>query len=500
MREKKHIDRLFQEKFKDFEASPAPQIWKNIESELDSKRKKRIVAIPLWAKIGGIAASLLLLLTIGSKVAQQSSTPIVDTNTKEVKPSSNAKKETNTVINDIKINTPIKTASAPLKTNQQETTTVSKNNSKRTIKQHSKAFNTNKQYRVAEAVSSPVVTNSAINKSTTNKLAASNTKYTNTTNSNNIDKTNLVNKKEDILQLPTNTGIANTGDNSTKQQESPLEEDNLKATSITEAIAEVETAKDDSKTSSNNSKKVANKWTVYANVAPVYYSSLGKGSHIDEQFVNNSKEGEINTSYGVTVGYTLNDRMKLRSGVNKLDLSYNTNDAIVYESVASYPTTMAAPAPNIDTKNKVSGKSVSISSFRNLNVNKSSSSFIENEITPVSLNQKMSFYEVPLEIEHNVVNKRVGINVIYGVSTFILEDNEVISELNGENTIIGESNNINPVSFSTNVGLGVNYKFSKDLKMNIEPTFKYQLNAFENTSGNFNPYVLGVYTGISYNF
>ena len=38
------------------------------------------------------------------------------------------------------------------------------------------------------------------------------------------------------------------------------------------------------------------------------------------------------------------------------------------------------------------------------------------------------------------------------------------------------------------------------LKFNLEPTFKYQLNAYDNTSGNFNPYIIGVYTGFSYKF
>lgn len=40
MKNSKNIDRLFQEKFKDFEATPNEKIWKNIESSLQEKEEK----------------------------------------------------------------------------------------------------------------------------------------------------------------------------------------------------------------------------------------------------------------------------------------------------------------------------------------------------------------------------------------------------------------------------------------------------------------------------
>ena len=33
MSDKKHIDRLFQEGFKDFEATPSDAVWENIEAQ-----------------------------------------------------------------------------------------------------------------------------------------------------------------------------------------------------------------------------------------------------------------------------------------------------------------------------------------------------------------------------------------------------------------------------------------------------------------------------------
>ena len=59
MKEKKNIDRLFQEQFKDFEAVPNPQLWLNIEAELKKDKKKRRL-LPFWFRYSGIAAAFFL--------------------------------------------------------------------------------------------------------------------------------------------------------------------------------------------------------------------------------------------------------------------------------------------------------------------------------------------------------------------------------------------------------------------------------------------------------
>src|SRR5690606_30033734 len=45
------------------------------------------------------------------------------------------------------------------------------------------------------------------------------------------------------------------------------------------------------------------KWSIGANVAPVYYNSLGEGSPIHPSFAANSKTGQVNMSYGLSVAY-----------------------------------------------------------------------------------------------------------------------------------------------------------------------------------------------------
>jgi hypothetical protein len=59
MNDKKNIDRLFQERFKDFESEPSKQVWINIQDSLKEKEEDRKV-IPFWMKSSGIAAAFLL--------------------------------------------------------------------------------------------------------------------------------------------------------------------------------------------------------------------------------------------------------------------------------------------------------------------------------------------------------------------------------------------------------------------------------------------------------
>ena len=174
-----------------------------------------------------------------------------------------------------------------------------------------------------------------------------------------------------------------------------------------------------------------------------------------------------------------------------MSLSFDTDDVIVFQNVSNSEKFLR----NISLY-PVNNQSLNLMSTDNA-VLQASSLGIQRD---AALSQRISYYEVPLEVEYAILDKRFSLNIIGGGSTFFLEDNEVVSELAGFKTTIGKANNINNVSFSTNLGIGLYYDFSQHIQLNIEPTFKYQINAYNNTSGDFNPYIIGLYSGLSYKF
>ncbi|MEL6916106.1 MAG: hypothetical protein AAFO99_00110 [Bacteroidota bacterium] len=60
---KKKIDDLFHEKLKGFDEVPDEKVWKAIETSLDQRKKSRKV-IPIWWKLGGVAALLTIVFYV----------------------------------------------------------------------------------------------------------------------------------------------------------------------------------------------------------------------------------------------------------------------------------------------------------------------------------------------------------------------------------------------------------------------------------------------------
>ncbi|WJJ97136.1 hypothetical protein [Algibacter luteus] len=518
MSDKKHIDRIFQEGFKDFEAAPSDAVWKNIEAKLNEKKKKRRV-VPIWWQYAGIAAALLILLTIGgiyfNNSEEGSTNPIVETentipeNTILGNENINDTSETNQVVlENSKEEESNKTsnlnAEAPLITDQidasNETTVAETNTS--TIKNQSKSKlvssdKTRLKNNLNNQNTDPVANASedkneqiSLPKNVDEKTSVAN--LSETVKVENVTETLLVDKEkaEAILNdaLKDDTKIADTSseieNNVTVDENSENNE-----LSIEEAI---NISKDIIDEESNNQK---NKWTVSPNAAPIYFNTLGEGSSIDPQFNNNSKSGEINMSYGIAASYALNKKLKIRSGINRVNLGYNTNDVIVFQSTGSRSSSSALQ--NVSGANRNSDD-VSFISSETLSSSNATESIASSN---ASINQALGYIEIPLEIQYTLSDKKFGVNVIGGFSSLFLNDNEIYSqEENGTRTYLGEASNINKTSYSANFGLGLNYKVSKRFDLNLEPIFKYQFNTFNNTSGNFSPYFIGVYTGFAIKF
>ena len=61
---------------------------------------------------------------------------------------------------------------------------------------------------------------------------------------------------------------------------------------------------------------------------------------------------------------------------------------------------------------------------------------------------------------------------------------------------LGEANNLNKVSFSANAGLKFDMNLTDNIKLNVEPNFRYLINPVNNIE-KYNPYTVGVNAGLS---
>ncbi|WP_297332816.1 hypothetical protein [Flavobacterium sp.] len=551
MKEKKHIDRLFQEKFKDFEVNPPDFVWENIEAELQKKKKRRV--IPIWFRLSGVAALLLigLLLLNPFKEEQQlrqENNPVVKSsddngagNSNSGNPASNATESS--VINENYGLVNSETTEGTTGTNDTGSGTQESYPSTNSSKGNSTP-KTNNFSNSQSAVASQDRSNNTKNTSVATNADAAKPKNikntatgitTNTQSAVAVSGTNnRAAEKSDANQNKNNsaiTGINPSAINDTTEQAVAVSDNSTttqgtdaivnetvsgntvinKDITIEEAVAETEIDSAFAEEPENELEKllqeklnekdknklaqaeVNTKWNVRPQVAPVFYNSLSQGSPIDAQFAGNSKDYNNNLSYGVGINYALNDKISIRSGVNTVNLSYSTRGVEFYPSMSGQTNNVSSNRPESTTANLV----VQSANAENASPNEAASS----QTFSGSLLQEMGYIEVPVEMSYALLNKKFGIEVIGGFSTLFLNDNQVsVVTDQGYSSPLGQAENLNNIHFSTNVGLGFRYRFTKALQASFEPTFKYQLNAFSSDAGNFKPYFIGLYSGISFSF
>lgn len=405
MRDSKNIDRIFQEKLKDYEVFPPNKSWNAIEKSLSGKRKKN--RFTFWAKLSSIAALLILFFSVGTIYFMPQSSI-----TKNFLPKRNT--------------TPKKVIDQDNSTSVIPTTSVSTK----------KSETNNKVIQL-----NPKLAKELLPVSNNNEIA---------TTSNNEEST-FQQKPSNSLDYTTSKRIPFTG--------------------ITP--------------NSNFKKEITeSKFTVATIFAPIYFNSFGGGSGIDEQFNNNETSGKSSYSYGVKFSYKLNKKFSLQSGVNMISLGHQTNNVYVTPGVAIVGLSNISTLPALSKGNPDLAKAAS-----NFNTENSA-----------SLNQVFGYIEIPVEIKYNITDGKVGVNIIGGVSTLLLNKDEVFVETNSFSQSLGSSNNLRDVNFSGNFGIDVDYSIYKNLFINVTPMFKVQTNTFSKNNTGVQSYYLGVYTGLNYKF
>ena len=229
------------------------------------------------------------------------------------------------------------------------------------------------------------------------------------------------------------------------------------------------------------------KWSVGPTVAPVFYNSLQSGSPLNSELSDNSKTSDNSLSVGVRVNYQLSQKLFIQSGINRVDLAYNTND------VNAFITSSKNGYNNINT----SKPGVYLTPGQNAT---SSVKDLNRPGVSGDINQFMQYYELPIEMKYSLYDRKLGLNLVGGFSTMILSDNSVSFVSNDGITDLGGANNLNSLNFSGNVGVDLDYKISKSWYLNVAPMFKYQFNTYSGNSGDFRPYYFGLYSGLNYKF
>ena len=517
----KPIETVFKERLANHQVDAPAGSWEAILNGLDEKKKKRPVAIWWWSAAALLAVSLGGSLWIANSDTSETSltttdgSPITPTQQPEstqhinsegivqagTSPTLSTDTQENLVVNQLESSTPTKENQIEIDPNEAIVQQTQKTNKHRT---NSNQTEPTKAVSKTEALATHSESARAPKKAHQTNQQEKNEAYSNPIQEKNNSFANA--KSEQLAQTELNQSNSNQSenqqarlenqhliddsklkDNSNAVAQSYSENDSLVAQELAQLQA-IEQQKDLANSDLKEKENVGNKkgWQVGVMASPVFTQANGNGSPIDPKFTDAEKSYDTQLSFGVAAQYAIDQRWKLKTGINKMNISMNTHDLYV---------TQASNGQHMPyVKSSLQGQYMAVNTISPLAPMYAISSKTAN------MKHQMEFLEIPTEVAYVFWNdSKWNAHVSVGASTLIHVNNTIQLEFAASDVNIGESNNINTVHFSGNFGLGLQYQLWREMALQIEPNLKYHLNSFDHTS-QFKPLNLGISTGLLYRF
>lgn len=488
MENRKDIGKVFREKLESIDKSPDPKVWDAIYIDLQKKKKRRILFIPFWMKsLGifslGVAFSWLIFFNYAkdNAILQINPSNLPETGSTNNSLNSNLNKETDASIdqsaensihdNKMNIRDSSQSASHPSQKIAAEEN-IYLNIQKSHIKKHQKIgtftdkaiIKTDKNREVKISLKRKSNKTLPESKSKHNK---SGNQIFNDSNPSKITQSDAIDlAKEDAVNDKENTPIGLESSKNSENLEKKVDSLNTK-----KEKKPLKEATKEEKDSTVTKEKTGLNVFVYG--APTYSGLVAKKSPIDNRLTDNSRKTELSWSYGAYLIYDATPKWSLRFGVKKTNMKLITENA-----------------------------SVNTPNYTGINYSQFSNAAIYSQTTAetMTLKQDISYFEIPLELKYAIINKRFGLNAYGGISYMFLDKNIIYGETsNGKIFELGEIKNLASNSYSINLGIGADYKFTRRLRLNIEPMFSYHLIDYKN-SGKINPFTFGILTGLQFSF
>jgi opacity protein-like surface antigen len=256
---------------------------------------------------------------------------------------------------------------------------------------------------------------------------------------------------------------------------------------------------------------VVERWSVTAMASPTYYSQFtSSGNDLAKQIME-SDQTRVSYTGGVGLSYKLSSRLSIQSGLYYSSIGQEMSGINAYSGFQSYDNSKGGPNFEVLTASgtvTASNSDVFLSSYslpERVITNYTNDVFdpVKASLDYVSstLYQDLSFLELPVIVRYKVVDRKVGLNLVGGMSYNFLVNNNVYAVRDEGRYPVGTTEGLNEVSLSSSLGMGMEYKLSQNLSLNIEPTFRYYLNPFNTakTTGT-HPYAIGIFSGVAYKF
>jgi|GEM_PF-748821 len=480
LNENRNIDQLFREKLGELEKTPPMYLWTNIQAKLNVRRKERRIAM---LKTASVAAAIVLAFLAGWWMTN----PINNGTLKE-----NRVADQQNIINNI-------------------SPTANKNLA--TAEKLSVASN---QDTSGNSAIPPKVIRSSTSKLSSLATFAANTSFITNDNPSTVQKSGELelfnNENEFLEELQQNSKIVKKFSDwiAAVRKDSIFHEETNSKSVIIRPFSH-STSEKSVTLAMNNPGRSNGRWSVKAEVAPVF-NSQAKNNSQSNYFLSNGSQNykpqettaENTFSGGMVAGYKVSKRLVVKSGFVYNNIRQTTRNVDFMGANSMYnnsgnATLASTPSGFVNLDRIVGGDTQSDPISGNSDY-LLSSSFAKYSAAN-DLKQDIKYIEIPVQATYKLIDRKIAVGLTGGISTNILVGNKAILSENGEQISTGETANMRNVVYSGSVGFEVGYEITNRITLTVEPRLKHFINSISsNKSVNYKPSQMAIVTGLTYSF
>ncbi len=192
---------------------------------------------------------------------------------------------------------------------------------------------------------------------------------------------------------------------------------------------------------------------------------------------------ELTYSYGANIGFKVSNRFLLQTG-------------FAYRK-ANTTTTTTGYIENVDDNSRIP----IVASYQYQLEGLSS----VKRIDEVGLNNRYEFASIPVRAGYILLNRKINITLLAGISSEIFINNSIADESNFLQTISSSDASESPyrdVYFNGTLGTMLGYSFAKNYSLTLEPSYRMAINSFTKDSFYLSSYPSSFMLsfGVAYNF
>ncbi|MCV2486041.1 porin family protein [Flavobacterium sp. SH_e] len=522
MENKKEIGKIFKDKLELLDKSPSNNLWASIESDLNKKRKKRLLfwLIPSLLLMG-LASSILIL-----ELKQNQNKPLDFEKDKTVINQSKTANDQKQPL-AIKNNTPQDSVNKSVSTNQpiakktiqnssETKTTIKKSRTEKLIKQSSKLVATTDEYEEYEVVKKyKVIIKKNKTVTTTKKpnLALGKPEKTPKKSNNTTKKASVVSKKassKTALKNPKNS-IPKNNISKSKKKKSTIQkrQDDSIVSKQNEPIKTEDSEKNNAKTSKESLEDSENPKTIKQDsiILKQEKKTTPKREYIKREYPEQKRENEpefsVSVFYGPAISGSLSGKSTINESFDDVSKSHpiTSHYGVYFKTMyGKYGFKAGISKINLKISNHLNNQSPI--NYENMVLTNNDIYNVMGNDEDIRLVQKISYYEVPLEFNYAIKKDETpyGIDAFSGFSVLISDANQLyLSSNNLKSEGIGSTKDLNKMNLSFNLGMGFYYKLNDKFQLDFNPIFKYYLKTFKDYSAP-KPYSFSIQSGVTYKF